>query len=260
MKYCTQCGKQLTDDDNFCTVCGTAAKMIFDSNKMESEKKNENSSSRMPRKKRLKHVMVGCLVISILLCTIISVCFVLMNSEQKADKSEKEKNRTNFIIKYTSGDIEKFLKIVCRNIDGDYGKVIDPDANTPAGNSCYVAEMEVKLEGKVEELVQMRFYNDGDSDSVSYGKIFIHQYDSENEFNCYKEFILALEKTLSGTTQADQYITNRSHIENTALVLERFEPKTIASYWLTEELYVEIQCEHSFSWDWNMCYIIRLMD
>ena len=164
--------------------------------------------------------------------------------------------RTNFNITYSERGIEKFLNTVCKNIDGDYAKVIDPNYDSPAGSSCYAAKMEVKLHNSVPENVQMRFFNQNDSDMVSYGKIIFYNSDSKNEFDCRKALTVALEKTLSGSSHVEEYITSYTEIDSYALSLEHLEKQVLAEYWLTNDLKVEIICEHTFSWDWYLYYTI----
>ena len=164
--------------------------------------------------------------------------------------------RANFNIEYSPQGIEKFLNVVCKNIDGEYAEVTDPNYDGPAGSTCYTAKMDVKLKNSVAESVQMRFYNRNDSDKVSYGKVIFYDSDSKNEFNCRKELVVALEKTLCGTSYAEKYITNYDAISQRASSLDRLEPEVIAEYWLTDELKVEISCEHSLSWTWYLFYTV----
>ena len=186
------------------------------------------------------HLSVIVLVFSLLLCS----------CAQK---------RTDFIIDYTPTGVEKFLNIVCRNYNGDYAKVIDPNYDGPAGDSCYTAEVEVKPVGRVAETVQMRFYNGGYSDKVSFGKVIFYSSDSENEFDCRKEFVVALEKALSGTTYVQDYIDSQYSISSFASTLEGFDSALIAEYQLTDNLLVEISCDPSLMNEWYLIYTITIV-
>lgn len=242
--FCVKCGREICSDHKFCMYCGAKAEGKSQQKAMQRIDKDNTTSpgrSRLPNKK---------VIALILIITAVSVFLLLKGST----------NKTNFNITYSPEGVEKFLNIVCKNIDGEYARVTDPNYDGPAGSSCYTAEVEVKPKNSVAEKVQMRFFNRNDSDMVSYGKVIFYDSDSKNEFNCRKIFIAALEKTLSGTTYAEDYITSYDEISRRAVSLGRFEPEVIAEYWLTDELKVEISCEHSFSWGWYLYYTIKNID
>ena len=186
------------------------------------------------------------------------LCFLTAILSASMLLSSCASTRTDFSIDYTPTGIEEFLNVVCKNIDGDYAKVIDPNYDSPAGNSCYVAEIEVKLPNTVAESVQMRFFNSDYSDKVTYSKVIFYDDDSENAFNCRKAFVVALEKALSGTSYAQDFIGTYYEINSYAYSLEQDEPSIIAEYWLTDDLKVEISCKHSL-WNWYLYYEIIKM-
>lgn len=167
-------------------------------------------------------------------------------------------------IAYSSEGIEQFLNIVCKNIDGEYGKVIDPNYDGPAGGSCYTAQMEIKLTGKVADEVQMRFYNSNSSDTVSWAQVIFYSFntgsfeyvDYEHVFNCEKEFVMALERTLAGTTYADDYLTTYYEVKRLVNSPDAGDTITIAEYQLTDKLMVTINVKNT-GWSGNLFYILR---
>lgn len=238
--FCTKCGKEISNDAKFCIHCGSKTEVKLQERVVQRTDTNKGT---LPRTNMLKDKKI-ILIIGII--ALISVFLLIKGGS----------NRTDFNIEYSPQGVERFLNIVCKNIDGEYARVTDPNYDGPAGSSCYTAKVEVKLNNSVAESVQMRFFNRNDSDMVNYGKVIFYDSDSENEFNCRKAFVVALEKTLSGTSYAEDYITSYDEIDRLAVSLEHFEPEVIAEYWLTDELKVEISCEHSFSWDWYLYYTI----
>ena len=239
--FCNNCGTAIDEGAKFCTNCGKeaseATKEILRPNAMVYAVPYRSKNS----------LQIKIVAISILIVVAVVALVLLLQGNS---------NRTDFNIKYTPDDIERFLNIVCKNVEGDYAKVTDPNYDGPAAGHCYTAEMGIKLPGKIEEYVQMRFYNQDDSDMVAYGEMIFHDYDSENEFNCEVAFLVALEKTLSGSSCVEDYITSYDDMENIAFSMDNLESRIIGAYWLTEDLQVTIVCEHSFSWDWYLYYKI----
>lgn len=139
------------------------------------------------------------------------------------------------------------MEIVCNNVDGD-AEVIEA-----IEGDYYHTQVEIKLAGKVSELSEMRFYNSDDSDVVSWAEVITYNPESENVFNCDKELILAIERTLTGTTTADQYITTLNDMENLAFSNDR-DSVIVAEYELMDDLYAVIWLRPSFGWDWTMYY------
>lgn len=174
------------------------------------------------------------------------------------------KDATSFDIAYSSEGVELFLKTVCKNVDGEYAKVIDPNYDGPAGGSCYTARVEVKLTGKVADEVQMRFYNSGSSDRVNWAQVIFYSFDTggfgyvdyQHVFNCEKEFVMALERTLAGTTYVDDYVTTYSEVKRLVNSPNAGEEVTLAEYQLTDKLMVTITVKNS-GWSGNLYYKIR---
>lgn len=166
-------------------------------------------------------------------------------------------SRVDFDIAYTPEAISKFLGKVCRNVNGDYAKVIDPDYDGPASGSCYAAEIEIKLDGTVEENIQMRFFNKDDSDRVYHGQIIIYDDDSENELNCKIELIYALEKTLCGKVYADQWIADLWDVRAFGASTEFGERTTLTEYMISDNLMVTISGKGSFGQEWYVYYDIE---
>ena len=262
MKFCDQCGTQLNDNVKYCSACGNLCEI------MEPEQENyrcKNCNTQLTRddlfcpecgkplyyRDGYKREVFNKKTLLIIVLALVSL-FTMISGFLLIKGGI---NRTGFNIEYSPQGVERFLKVVCRNIDGEYARVTDPNYDGPAGSSCYTAKVEVKLKNSVAQSVQMRFYNQNDSDVVKYGRVIFYDSDSENEFDCRKEFVVALEKTLSGKSFAEDYITSYDEIRRIALSLEHFEPKVIAEYWLTDELKVEISCKRS-SWDWYLYYVI----
>lgn len=232
--YCSCCGAKLTDNAEFCGTCGAHI---------------ENTESPMPQEKG-KHMKANKKVIIVAGVILVAVVIALLSLLGGGS------NRADFNIEYSPSGVEEFLNIVCKNVDGEYAKVIDPNYDGPAGNSCYTAVVEVKRNGSVAETVQMRFFNQYDSDMVKSGRVYFYDSDSDNEFECRKAFVMALEITLCGESYAGKYLTGVEGLEDRILSGERSEEVVIAEYELTDELYVEIIGERNLGWDWTVEYNI----
>lgn len=139
--------------------------------------------------------------------------------------------RTNFIIEYSAEGIENFTDVVCRNVNGD-AEITDVHTGDP-----YWTVIEIKLAGKVSEDTQLCFYNSEDSDMVSFVGVTIYNPESENEFNCNKELIMALERSLTGSTEADKYIKSYNDTYNLAFSKSAGKTVIIAEYELSDGLY-----------------------
>ena len=139
--------------------------------------------------------------------------------------------RTTFSIEYSAKGIENFANIVCKNVNGN-AEITDVHTG-----DTYWTVIEIKLSGKVSEDTQLCFYNSEDSDMVSFVGITIHNPESENEFNCEKELIMALERALTGSTSADKYIKTYNDMYNLAFSKSAGKTVIIAEYELSDGLY-----------------------
>lgn len=164
-----------------------------------------------------------------------------------ANDGSTSKRRTDFDIEYSADAMENFMNVVCNNVDGD-AQVIEA-----IEGDYYHTQVEIKLAGKVSELSEMRFYNSDDSDIVSWAQVITYNPKSENVFNCDKELILAIERTLTGDTTAEQYITTLSDMENLAFSNDR-DPVIVAEYELKDDLYAVIWLNTNLGSGWTMYY------
>ena len=148
-----------------------------------------------------------------------------------ANNGSTSKRRTDFDIEYSAVGMENFMQVVCNNVDGD-AQVIEA-----IEGDYYHTQVEIKLAGKVSEISEMRFYNSDDSDVVSWAEVITYDPQSENEFNCDKALILAIERTLTGSTTADKYIKSYNDMYNLAFTKSAGKTVIIAEYELSNGLY-----------------------
>ncbi len=236
--FCTECGKPITDSANFCTHCGAST------NPIEAQPAYSTPiSTKKASKKKIVIILTSCILTVAIIIAIISSFLP---------------KRANFDIEYSPEGIEKFLNVVCENVDGDYARVANPDYDSPAGNSCYAAMIEVKLANNVSKTIQMRFYNRDDSDKVSFCRLAFSNSDSKNIFNCKQALLIGLEKTLCGKSIIEEYIPNFNKASEIGSSVDFSEEKVIAEYWLTDELKATITCDRSsgWSWDWDIVYVL----
>lgn len=163
-------------------------------------------------------------------------------------------SQTKFDIPYNAKGIAGFLNAVCKSIDAESARVVDPDYDSPAGSSCIASEVEIKLPGKVEQTVDIRFYNQDGSDKVKWLEVIFRDYAKADTYNCQKALVLGIEKALTGKEISEYYLHS---YETTYWQARGYEPCTkniIAEYWISEDLKVEIVMERSFSIEWDLKY------
>lgn len=179
-------------------------------------------------------------------CLLLATAFI-MSVVGCANNGSTSKRRTDFDVEYSAAGMENFMQVVCNNVDGD-AQVVEA-----IEGDYYHTQVEIKLAGKVSEISEMRFYNSDDSDVVSWAQVITYDPQSENEFNCDKALILAIERTLTGSTTANQHITTLNDMENLAFSNNR-DPVIVAEYELKDDLYAVIWLNTNLGSGWTMYY------
>lgn len=241
MKFCTGCGAQLVDNARFCVKCGTQCHMEKLDDADIQDVKNVCNSAK-PKKQITKKVSIVAIAIA-LVAVMVAYHFLLGSGRKRAE----------FNIEYSAEGVNSFLEIVCRNVDGDYAKVLNPNYNSPAGNSCYSALLEVKLDGKVAQEVPVRFYNKYSSDKVNKAIVTIGNSgwyttldEAEDKFDCYIECMEAIEFTICGKTYIKEYLDSYYSVLKYIQSADNYnKEKLITEYWLTEDTKVELSCLQS---------------
>ena len=116
--YCTKCGKEISDDSQFCSYCGAKQTPIVNTPINTSHKKTKN---KMPFKN--KKIMIGIIIV-VLVCLIIAPIvkgrsientidilmesFNEMDAEKMLDTMSEE--QVNYVINKTSGGREEYIK------------------------------------------------------------------------------------------------------------------------------------------------------
>jgi len=242
MKYCTQCGHPLTEKDLFCGHCGARIKKDVQVPLTQVEKCTKQATSHTITS-RQKKILIGATIGIVCILVIILLC------------SGESAKRADFNVKLTSEGMAAFMEVVCRNVDGE-AEVVDPHVGGDAWGPTYWTEVSIKLPGKVVESAEIRFYNSEESDTASVANIVIYDPQTENEFYCKKELILAFERTVAGTTVADQYLTTYNEVYHQAYEQDAGESQVIASYWLTKNLYVTMKVRNSGHMSWTADYYL----
>lgn len=222
--YCIFCGKQNEESSQFCIYCGAK----IHSAETDGASSQAATTNRKTSRKRLKPVYLAIPIIAVL--AIVVVVLLLGSGSSRAD----------FDIPYTVEGVTQFLNTVCKNVDAEYAKIIDPDYDSPAGNSCIASELEIKLPGYVAIPVQVRFHNSHGSDTVTWLEAIFYDDDKDVKFDCKKELVFAIEKTLTGAVRAKEYLTTFSATQNKAYRREAGTDTLLNEYWLEEDLKTEI--------------------
>lgn len=244
MRFCTECGRQLEDNANFCENCGTGVER-------EQVQPKENSVSNN-RKKRTKMVIFLCLALVIVL-----LIHLGNNAMPKG-----------FRVEYSEEGIEEYLEAVCERVNGE-ARVVDADTDSPASmyGGCFVSTVEVKRRGKVAEEVRITFYNEGSSDRVSKAEMSLSSFqrggfsapDYENLFACEKELLIALEKTIAGRSNVEEYLTSYGEVWSRIYSYQQNSTAQIAKYDLTDTIAVTIKVEKS-SWDGGRVRVYYILE
>ncbi len=161
-------------------------------------------------------------------------------------------NTVEFDIGYNEDDIYEFVKAVEKNIEADEVDVSKPHySGLGFDYGSYLAvDFDLKMPGKVEESVQVRFYNYYDYDYVNNIIVYIFEDDSSNLFGCKLEVIEAIEKTLCNESPAFGYLYDLNGYHN--------DGDVIGEYDLTDKAAVKITYDNS--WDWTGTYRLYRKD
>jgi len=193
------------------------------------------------------------ILIIVLLGVTVALASCGVDSDEKVKTSSSK--RSEFKVECTADGMKKFMKVVCKNVDGDT-EIVESHVGEDTWGYNYWVDVSVKLKDKVSENATIVFYNRDDSEIAGKARITIFDPKSENAYNCKKELILALERTLSGKTVADKYITTYYEAERLAYEKEGI----VAEYWLTDELFVSISASNSGRMSWTVEYSIMTSD
>ena len=240
--FCHNCGKENNDENQFCVNCGT--KLCGNENSVVQGLENTSTMDVVQKigntkKKRIKFsVMIFALLV---LCAIGIIHLTIDNP------------RAEFDVECSEDGMNNFMRIVCRNVKGKV-ESIEAHVGSDTWGYNYYTTVKIKPEGKIAESATIEFYNFNDSDTAGQAHISIFDPESENEYNCEKELIMALERTLSGSTTADKYITTYNEMRRLAHSDKAGEIVEIAEYWLTDDLYVRITAGNFGSMSWHVYY------
>lgn len=239
MRFCTKCGKQLEEDAKFCENCGAGVPK-------ESILPNETPVAK--KKKKSKVVIILCLALVVVLLVHIA----------------KTTIPKGFRVEYSEEGIEEYLEDVCERVNGE-ARVVDPDTDSPGSmyGGCFVSTVEVKRSGKIAEEVQIRFYNEGSSDTVNKVQMILYSFeggsfyarDYENLFACEKELLIALEKTIAGHSNVEKHITSYEEVRSRINYFQQGVTAQVVKYNLTDTITVTIKVENG-SWSGDRVYYI----
>ena len=188
MSFCTECGRQLKDDARFCEHCGGKQDDRAEENvEITTQPALESDETTTPKRKKKKWWIIG-----IAICLVIGTALAIVGNILS--------KRATFDIEFSEQGVRDFMKVVCRNVDGK-AKIVDVED----AYDYIISTVEVKLDGKMPRDIEIVFHNKNDSDKVV-AIFFPSTTRNDNALNCEIELILALERTLFGTTHADDRI------------------------------------------------------
>lgn len=244
--FCSQCGNKIENNQNFCSKCGNKISPTFNSN--INTYYTPAAIQTTPQKKiNTKKIFIGLgIAISVVLVVLI-VCGIFSNILPK---------RVDFDLKYDRIEIQEFMDIVCENADVESAQVgrVGLDGAGISYGDYMSATVTVKPHGMVEEELEARFYNSGDTDNVSCIVVYYYDHDSENETVCRDAIVEALEISFCGSSKAKEYTDQFSSIGKDLTIYD--DAQIITSYSLTSEANVRISCDGSFADEWTGRYCI----
>jgi hypothetical protein len=250
--FCPYCGVEIKHRARFCSSCGAAVKRSASMRGGGSRSLRLVNRDAAFSKKRALFICAPILLIGVVL-------FIVLISGSR---------RASLDMDFTVDATYNFTKIVCRNIDAEYAKVVDPDYDSPgSSSSCIVSKLEIKLPGTVAQNAQIRFHSVNYSDKVSWIEVIIHSENSEPEFDGKMALILGIEETLCGEHYADQFVRSRYDLYKVARdgFDEAYSNNTwlpsgleVADYWLDDNLHVKITVDCSLMNEWYAHYTIYL--
>lgn len=233
MKYCPYCGKPIIEEAIFCVHCGmrTGVNNQVLSSVILPQNEEYNFAYTPQRTKKVKNIVLACIAICVALCVLLGTAFILI---------DRIPQRMEYEIGCTKDNMDKFVETVCKNVNGDARIIgMHMDYNEDQSFSC-TADLEIALKGKTAEEAEIVFRFSKDLDLAELVEIKINNLESENAYRCQRELILAFEKTLTGKAMAKKYLTTYDKMLDALQSVEEEGVKEIAEYWLTDELYVNL--------------------
>lgn len=232
---CGKCGTKINDEVSFCYNCGANVK-VNDSTFIKQAKTKGN----LP----IKPIVIFFVILSVVL--VLAIVVIPNIIPQKVD----------FNIKYERTDIQEFMDMVCKNANAEYAQVgrVGYDGGGLDYGTYYAATLTIKPHGMVEEEIQVRFYNSGNSDKVSSIIVFYYDYDDKNEITCRDAIVEALEVSFCGSSRAKEFTDKFDSIGTNLTIYD--DAQIITNYSLTDEASVRISCYGSFGDEWTGRYCI----
>lgn len=243
--FCSQCGNKIGSNQNFCSKCGN--KILPTSNNISTCYAQANGHIPLPKKTNTKKIFVGVgIAISIVLVVCI-ICSIISDIVPK---------QVDFDLQFDQVKIQEFMDIVCENTDVESAQVgqVGLDGVGISYGDYISATVTVKQHGMMEEELEVRFYNSGDTDNVSSIVVYFYDHDSENETACRDAIVEALEISFCGSSKAKEYTDQFSSIGEDLTIYD--DTQIITSYFLTSEANVRISCDGSFADEWTGIYCI----
>ena len=244
--FCFKCGHQIVDNSQFCSNCGNKI-LPTPNNNINTDSAQANGHISQPKKTNTKKIFVGVgIAVSIILVVCI-ICSIISDIVPK---------RVDFDLKFDRVEIQEFMDIVCENTDVESAQVgqVGLDGAGISYGDYMSATVTVKPHGMVEEELEVRFYNSGDTDNVSSIVVYYYDHDSENETVCRDAIVEALEISFCGSSKAKESTDQFSSIGKDLTIYD--DAKIITSYSLTSEANVRISCDGSFADEWTGRYCI----
>lgn len=161
--FCGKCGAKIQDGAAYCSKCGS--------------KNDLNIHNATAKKASPKKYIIGlCVALSIVLVIGI-VCGIVSCIVPK---------RVDFDLKFDRVEIQEFMDVVCESADVESAQVgrVGVDGVGISYGDYISATVTIKPHNMVDEEIEVRFYNSGDSDEIASIVVCYHSYDSENEISC----------------------------------------------------------------------------
>ena len=146
MYYCKKCGKEIKENDKFCTVCGTPN--TFDNKELYTEENNDDISENeqvKPSKNKSKKKSKLTIILLILAILIVGIAGGIVFMKETAIQKEKLKQT----IEIVSVDAENYPNIVVSIKAENYPKSLDAKSFTIKENDIFQKDLKLSeaLEG-----------------------------------------------------------------------------------------------------------------
>ena len=246
--FCSKCGNKIEENHEFCSKCGNRIlSMPIKLDDMLSQAAPLNIHNTTVKKASSKKYIIGlCVALGIVL-VIGVVCGIISRIVPK---------RVDFDLKFDRVEIQEFMDVVCENSDvesAQVGRVGVDGAGISYGN--YIsATVTIKPHNMLDEEIEVRFYNSGDTDEIASIVVYYHSYDSENVIVCKNAIVEALEISFCGSSSASPHTAKFDSIGTDLTIYD--DAQILTNYSLTGEANVRISCDGSFSNDWTGTYCI----